>query len=98
MVDMAVRQDDLLDLHLLRLRRRLQPVEIAAGIDEGALHRAVHHRSVQFCWSGVTGMTAAFMGGMDILPCGWLPRLLQPAAARQHSTTLTARPPSEVSL
>lgn len=26
----------------------------------------VHHSKVQFCWSGVTGITAAFMGGVDI--------------------------------
>ena len=39
MVDMAVGEEDLLDLHLVLRRRRLQPVEVAAGIGEGALHR-----------------------------------------------------------
>src|SRR3546814_13357035 len=39
MVDMAVGEQYLLDRHALRLRRRLEPVEIAAGIGEDAAHR-----------------------------------------------------------
>jgi hypothetical protein len=35
---------------------------------------AVHHRKVQFCWSGVTGMTAAFIGGMVVIAPMWLRR------------------------
>ena len=39
MVDMAVGEQDLLDRHTFCAGRRLQPVEIAAGIGEGAPHR-----------------------------------------------------------
>jgi hypothetical protein len=39
MIDMAVGEQDLLDLDVVLLRRRLQPVEVAAGIGEGAEHR-----------------------------------------------------------
>lgn len=39
MVDMAMGDQDLLDRDFVLLRRRAQPVEIAAGIDEGAAHR-----------------------------------------------------------
>ena len=39
MVDVAVGEQDLLDRHAGLGRRRLQPVEVAAGIDERAAHR-----------------------------------------------------------
>ena len=38
MVDMAVRQQDLLDRHACLLRRRLETGQVAARIDEGAVH------------------------------------------------------------
>jgi hypothetical protein len=39
MVDMAMGEDDLLDLDLVLRRGRLQPVEIAARIDDRPAHR-----------------------------------------------------------
>src|SRR5207302_928435 len=39
MIDVAVRQQDLLDRHSRLRHRRLEPRQVAAGIDEGAAHR-----------------------------------------------------------
>ena len=39
MIDMAVGEQDLLDRHAMLRRRRFEPGQVAAGIDEGAAHR-----------------------------------------------------------
>jgi hypothetical protein len=46
---------------------RADAAEVAAGIDERPRRVASHHRSVQFCWKGVTGTMTARTGGIAIL-------------------------------
>ena len=60
MVDMAVGEEDLLDRHAVLGDRGLEPVDVAAGIDERAAHRLrCTTAGCNSAASGVTGMIVA---------------------------------------
>ncbi len=71
MVDVTMGEKDLFDRCSGLSRRSFQPIEVAAGIDEGASASSpCTIASVQFCCSGVTGMIAARSGGWAALFAG----------------------------
>jgi hypothetical protein len=60
-IDVPVRQKDLLQRDALLLDRREDAVEIATGIANGARCVVSSISSEQFCWKGVTGIRRTFI-------------------------------------
>ncbi len=54
-IEMPVRQQNLLDAHALPAHFSDDPIDVAAGIDNSRASRRFALTIEQFCWKGVTG-------------------------------------------